>query len=125
MIIVLDSSAWFEYFNGSTAGEVVRDYLGRADELITPASVIAEVVQAARLRGGNSNEFVEFLQSKSRIEPLTPEIARRAGKLMAQRHGARWRAREAFVLATAQHFRAKVLSLNPNLEGLEDIVPLG
>lgn len=125
MILVLDASAWFEYFNGSAVGEVIRDYLAKADEAITPASVLAEVVEAARLRGGNSNEFVEFIESKSRVEPITAEVARRAGKFMALRQGAKWRAREAFVLGTAQFRRARILSLNPNLEGLEDIIPLG
>lgn len=125
MNVVLDATAWFEYFNGTNRGEVVRDYLHKATEAITPASVVAEVVEQARLRGGNTNEFVDFLQAKSRIEPLSAEIARRAGKLMALHQGSRWRAREAFVVATAQYRRARVLSLNPLLEGLQDIVPLG
>lgn len=125
MNIVVDASAWFAYFNGTNAGAVVKEYLESADEVITPASVVAEITQAARERHGNSQEFLHFVESKSRIEPITADIARRAGKLLATEPGRRLRVRDAFVLATAQATHARILSDNRSLEGLEDIVPLG
>lgn len=125
MIIVLDATAWFAYFNGSAEGEVVRDYLQRADEAITPASVVAEVTEAARARKDNPAEFLQFIESRTRVEPITPDIAVRAGKLLASRPGAKFRVHDAFVVATAQALSGRVVSLNPALEGHEDIVPLG
>lgn len=125
MIIVLDATAWFAYFNGTAEGEVVRDYLERADEAVTPASVVAEVTEAARNRKDNPAEFLQFIESRSRVEPITGDVAVRAGKLLANRPGGRMRVQDAFVVATAQALGGRVVSLNPALEGLEDIVPLG
>jgi predicted nucleic acid-binding protein len=125
MIIVLDATAWFAYFNGSGEGEVVRDYLSRADEAVTPASVVAEVTEAARARKDNPAEFLQFIESRSRVEPITADVAVRAGKLLANRPGTKLRVHDAFVAATAQAVGGRVVSLNPSLEGLEDIVPLG
>lgn len=120
----MDATAWFAYFNGTTAGEVVRDYLQRADEVVTPASVMAEVTEAARHRQENPNDFLTFVESWSRLEAITADVAVRAGKLMASSAGAKLRVHDAFVVATAQALNGRVLSLNPALEGLEDIVPL-
>jgi predicted nucleic acid-binding protein len=125
VILVLDATAWFAYFNGSREGEVVRAYLERADEVVTPASVVAEVAEAVRLRKENPSEFLAFLQARSRVEPIGADIAIRAGRLRAAQAGTKMRARDAYVVATAQAVGGRVLSLNPALEGLEDIVPLG
>lgn len=125
MIIVLDVTAWFAYFNGSAAGEVVRDWLDRADEVVTPASVVAEVAEAARLRKGNPADFLQFIEARSRIEPINADIAARAGRLLATHGKSKLRVHDSFVVATAQALGGRVLSLNPALEGLEDIVPFG
>lgn len=125
MIIVLDATAWFAFFNGTQEGEVVREYLERAEEAVTPASVVAEVTEAVRHRKENPNDFLHFLEAKSRIEPISADIALRAGKLLASHSRKRLRVHDAFVVATAQALGARVVSLNPALEGLEDIVPLG
>jgi predicted nucleic acid-binding protein len=125
MIIILDATAWFAYFNGTAEGEVVRDYLQRADEAVTPASVVAEVTEAARHRKENPAEFLQFIESRSRVEPITADVALRAGKLLANQPGGPMRVHDAFVVATAQAIGGRVVSLNPALEGLEDIVPLG
>lgn len=125
MKLVLDASAWFAYFAGSREGEVVRDYLSKADEVVTPASVVAEVAERAKARGDNPAEFVQFLESRSLVQPLTVEIAARAARLLAAHRGRKFDTQEAFVVATANELGARTLSLNPSLEGLEDIVPLG
>lgn len=125
MIIVLDATAWFAYFNGTPEGETVRLYLERADEAVTPASVAAEVAEAARRRKDNAADLLAFLESRSRVEPITGDIALRAGRILATHTGTRLRVHDAFVAATAQAVGGRVLSLNPALEGLEDIVPLG
>lgn len=125
MIIVLDATAWFAYFNGTPEGEVVREYLEKADEAVTPASVAAEIAQAARRRKENPADFVHFLESRTHIEPITADVALRAGKLLATHPSGLLRVHDAFVVATAQALGGRLLSLNPALEGLEDIVPLG
>lgn len=125
MIIVLDASAWFAYFNGTDEGKAVSAWIERAEEAVTPASVMAEVTEAARQRGVTPNEFLNFIRSRTKFEPITPEIALRAGRLLATHGRARMRVHDAFVVATAQALGGRLLSLNPALEGLEDIVPMG
>ncbi len=125
MIIVLDASAWFAYFNGTAEGEVVRAYVQKADETVTPASVVAEVTEAARQRKDNPAEFIQFIESRGTIQPVTTDIAARAGRFLATHEKPRLQVRDALVVATAEAIGGRVISVNPSLEGLGDIVPLG
>lgn len=123
----LDTSAWLEYFNGTAAGRKVRRILHKEPEVLTPAVVAAQVVEAARLRGGNSRQFLEFLQSKSEVVPVSPEIARLAGKINASHAHppGDWTLIESLVLATARHRNAQLVTLDPIFGGRGAVELLG
>ncbi|HIE32764.1 MAG TPA: type II toxin-antitoxin system VapC family toxin [Thermodesulfobacteriaceae bacterium] len=50
--VVVDSYAWIEYFSGSKAGELVKEYLISASSAYTPSIVLAEIARKY-MREGN------------------------------------------------------------------------
>lgn len=125
--ICLDTSTWFEYFNGGVHGPEVKRLLDSEQEIITPAIVAAQVIEASRLRRDNSRTFLRFLQSHSDVVPVTAEIARLAGKINALRAHPpnNWTLLESLVLATARHHRARLMTRDPLFEGITNVVQLG
>ena len=61
--------------------------------------------------------------AKTRFLPITPAIARRAGRINAQRgHPPNaWSLIESFVLATARQHRLRLVTADPIYEELEDV----
>lgn len=117
--IVVDSFAWIEYADGSTAGEIAREYIEGPSSLITPAIVVAELSDKAT-RTDRRDDWVgrlfPFIRRQTTIAPLTPGLADRAGEL-------KWSLREAspevgladaLVLATAREAEALVLTGDPD-----------
>ncbi|MBI2078991.1 MAG: PIN domain-containing protein [Euryarchaeota archaeon] len=119
----LDTSAWLEYLNDGPHGPRVKQLLDRPREAYTPAVVVAEIIEAARRRKNNTKVFLEFLLAKTRFLPVTPAIARRAGRLNAERadgEGA-WTLLESLVLATARQHKLRLVTRDPIYEALDDV----
>ena len=126
MTFCLDTSAWLEYFNAGPHGQAVRKLVEGEEEILTPAVVAAQLVEAARLRAENSKTFLQFLQARSRVVPVDAEVARLAGKINATKaDDAGWTMLESLILATARHERAKLLTSDPAFEGLPQVQLLG
>lgn len=120
--LCLDTGAWLEFFNAGPHGPRIRDLLARA-EVLTPAVVAAELVEAARRRKLNTKSFLEFLEAKSTIVPLDAPLARAAGRINAHyaEEGSAWTLHESWVLATARQAHAKLLTTDPVYEGLPGV----
>ena len=123
MGICLDTSAWLEYLNAGRHGPRVKQLLDAARDAGTPAVVVAEIIEAARRRKNNTKVFLEFLMAKTRFLPVTPAIARRAGRLNAERgdEDEAWTLLESLVLGTARQHKLRLVTADPIYEGLEDV----
>jgi len=99
---VLDSFAWFEYFQGSVMGEKVKAYVEEG-KAITPTIVIAELSEKySRLRLDFSQKF-QFIKFNSRIFQLNDELAAHAGRISSERKKVkRWSLVDSIILATAR-----------------------
>ncbi len=119
MTYCLDTSAWLEYLNAGTHGPTIKRLLEGEAEGITPAIVVAQVIEAARRRHENSKEFLQFLQSRTTIAPVTAEIARLAGKINATRStpDSTWTMFESLIMATARHHHARLVTSDPIFAG--------
>jgi len=85
--ILLDTSAWVEYFKGSRRGGKVKRYV--EDVRYTKLSSIITVAELAKFFVKNPtkylsvNDFVNFLKSNGEVIPLNEDTALLAGYLIA------------------------------------------
>src|SRR2546425_8212260 len=82
--VVLDSFAWIEYFNGTSAGEKVRNYL-ETGPVATPAIVVAELAEKHKRLNREFGPKYDFVKARTSIVPLEEELARVAGELHFER----------------------------------------
>ena len=117
--VVVDSSAWVEYAEGSEAGERARAYVEGEHALYTPSIVVAELADRST-RSDRRDAWIDtlypYIRGHTTIVPLAPDLADRAGAL-------KWEMREsnpqagladAIVLATAREHDARVLTGGPD-----------
>jgi predicted nucleic acid-binding protein len=120
--IVVDSYAWIEYAIGSEEGTRARTVIEAADELVTPAIVVAELADRA-VRDGVEEQWTTdlwpFIRRHATVVPLDAELARQAGPL-------KWELRaespeiglaDAIIAAVAIDHDAAVLTGDPDFIG--------
>lgn len=122
--VVVDSSAWVEYFIGSDRGKQAASYIDH-NELITPVVVIAELSALyARRCWPKLNKHMAFIQEKSLVAELTFNIAINAGRtrqyLRDVHKGASLA--DAIICETAKSFDVPVLTCDKHFEGLQKVI---
>lgn len=81
---LLDSYAWIEYFDGSTAGKKVKELI-EENECYTSSLSVAEVTIALLKRGKNPSEGYSMMCSLSKELSVTNEVSFLAGKLYIEK----------------------------------------
>src|SRR3989344_1284953 len=119
---VLDSYAWVEYFIASEKGRKVKEILeARNNEIHTSVITIAEVCGKAKKENADVEEAYRQMLLISKIESITPEIAKEASSL---RHEMRKKEEnfglaDAIILVTAKTIGAKVLTGDRHFKGIK------
>ena len=77
---IIDSSAWIEYFNGSTKGEKIKNII---EEKIIGTSILAIVELADKFERENKNfeDELNFIKSRASIIPISINIALESAKI--------------------------------------------
>src|SRR3989442_6719041 len=83
--IVMDSFAWIEYFNGTSAGERVQGFLEKGTT-ITPTIVVAELDEKHRRLKRELGSTYDFVRARTTIIPFVQQLARAAGQLNYSGH---------------------------------------
>lgn len=119
--VVIDSFAWFEYFLGSSAGEVARSYVDEGRTL-TPTIVIAELSEKYGRLGLDFKEKLKFMKLRSQLIPLDEDIAELAGKLSLERKKRveHWGMADSIVLATARLGNQKIITGDEHFRDLKE-----
>jgi len=117
--VVLDSFAWIEYFNGTSAGEKVRNFLENG-LVLTPAIVVAELAEKYRRLNREFGSKFDFVKARSSIVPLEEELARVAGEtnFERKRRVKGWGMADSIILATARRSGSKVVTGDPHFKDL-------
>jgi predicted nucleic acid-binding protein len=119
--VVLDSWAWIAYFDGTEAGERVDEAISDSEVFTSPVS-IAEVVSKAERKGKDAGEAFDFMVSLSKTVEMDAGFAKEVGRL----HAALKRSRpnlslaDAFALQTARSLNARLLTGDPDFEGMKE-----
>jgi len=120
---IIDTFAWIEYFAGSARGEKARPFIEKGDA-ITPALVVAELIDKYVREGMNPGERLKFMRTKTMVAPLDDEIAEAAGRINAERRlrVRGWGLADSCVLATARTKGTKVVTGDGHFEDLSDAI---
>ena len=111
-LVVLDASVVIAFLDATDAHHaraVAALSARRTDELVVPASVYAETLVRPFREGAAAVAKVErfYADFAIRIEPLTPDVARRAAELRSRRAGLKLP--DAIVLATGESLSAAAI----------------
>ena len=121
--MILDTSAWVEFIEGTEKGRVVRGILDR-EENFTSMVTLSEIAQWC-LRNGRENvaATIDEVKRISQILPLTETISIRAGKLNHERKkaGKKWGMMDSMIVATAYVYGLKILTKDNAFRDLPDV----
>jgi predicted nucleic acid-binding protein len=119
--VVLDSFAWIEYFNGTTAGEKVRDVL-ETGLVVTPAIVVAELSEKHKRLNREFGPKYDFVKARTSVVPLEEELARMAGELNFERKKRvkGWGMADSIILATARRAGSRIVTGDPHFRDLTE-----
>lgn len=123
---VLDAWAWVEYLGGTRKGQRVKGYLDRGGTLFTHAVSVAEVVSKSYRAGKDTEVAWQAMAANSKIIVPSSTEARDAGllhgKIKAKRPN--FSLGDAFVLQAARTTDRKVLTGDPDFNGIAEAILL-
>ena len=122
MVILLDSSAWVEFFIKSEKGEVVKNIL-KTKECYTSIVTLAEISNWAMRENLNGKELVQFIINSSKVLNLNFQISFLAGELNFKRKKTvkNWGMIDSIILATSLFYDLKILTKDSHFKGLENV----
>jgi predicted nucleic acid-binding protein len=119
--LIVDSSAWIEYFAGSERGGHVREHLTRKETAVFITGFIAaEVAMKFLKEGRTSEEAIDPLRTLAALAPFDLRTAQETAELYIQQRKLKpkFGLADAHVLATAQALGADVLTCDHDFTGL-------
>ena len=121
--MLLDASAWIEFFLDTEKSQYVEDAL-KANKCFTSVVTIAEIVNWL-FRSKTEDKvhaYLDGIKKGSQILGLSGSISIRAGKLNYERKkaGRKWGMIDSMILATAQVYGLKVLTKDNGFRDLPD-----
>ena len=124
MKILIDSSAWIEYLEGSTKGEKVREIFSGDNELYVLNFIISEVISKIKRKNMNEELAYRAIITNSKVLNLTPRIAKNAGLLHAEmkKKIKDFGLADALILATAREMNMKVLTEDKHFKKFKEAV---
>lgn len=118
---VIDSWAWMEYLDGSKLGSKARPIIEGGNTL-TSVVTIAEVISKVSRAGRDPSIAFNSIVSLSKTIAVDEDLARNAGLLHStiKKKRPNFSLGDAFVLQTARKLGARVLTGNPDFDGLKE-----
>ena len=120
---IVDAWAWIEYFRGSEYGAKLNDILDDpATDIHTCAITIAEVISKTARDGRDVEAAHDMLLSNAQVIKMDEQISRQAGILHSKMRQTRkdFGIADAFILATANKLKAKIITGDPHFKDLEN-----
>src|SRR3989344_5983746 len=118
MKYLIDSSAWIEYFSGSSSGEKVSKAIESKNEVYTTALNIGEVISLLKRGEDNFEMCYEGIIKRSHIIEVTPKIAKEAGILHGEfkKTMPNFSLADAIIIKTAESIQATILTKDTHLK---------
>lgn len=120
---VVDTSAWIEYYNGTTIGRKVQEIVEDPEmEIATNIITVAELAAFFQNKGLLFDEFKKNLISLSSFGEVSFAFCEEAGKLYAEIRKERKKISfaDVFVLLTARKLNARLLTKDSDFRGFKE-----
>lgn len=122
---VLDAYAWIEYFSASEKGKKAAEIIeNESHQIFTSSATLAEIVSKVLRESRNAQVALNFIYNLSTVMPVTREIAVQAGRIHfeTKKKNRDFGMLDAFVAATAQTLKAKILTGDEDFRHFREVV---
>jgi len=117
---VIDTSGWLEYLADGPLAAQYEKYLAKPETIITPSITLSEVyMKVKKAKGTEVALSVVAQMEKTNVIALDEDIALMAGDLTLAHSLA---LTETIAYATALREEAQLLTANPHLKGLNQVI---
>lgn len=120
--MLLDTSAWIEFFIGSIKGKRVQEVLDKEDCYTSMVS-LAEVTNWALKENREVASLINTIKQLSNVIELDEDITVLAGKLNFERKkiNKKWGMLDSFILASGSIYGLKILTKDSDFRDLTEV----
>lgn len=120
----IDSSAWIEYFNGSSIGEKVSEIISSEEEIFILSINIGEVISFLRRENKNFHIAYESMIKRAKIFDITPRIAKDSGIMHAEKRtiGSSFSLADSLIINSAKSIQAHVLTKDNHFKDFKEAI---
>ena len=119
MTVLLDSSAWLEYFFGSSKGKVIKTVIEERTEPVVVSKINVSEVYSKILREQGREQaerFTAFILMRATLDDLPIDILKLAAEEKQKYHLGM---ADAIIIATAIQYDAKVYTTDSDFKKVE------
>ena len=118
---VIDSSAWIDYLGGTSLGAKLKRII-EEETIATSVLAIAEIADKCERDERPFEKFLQYIQSRAAILPITINIAVHAAKLKKQIRvkNQKFGLADAMHLATACEWKAILVTIDNDFRDIDD-----
>lgn len=119
--LFLDSWAWIEFFKGSQRGSMVREQISSGCELFTVSTNLFETLYRISEDEGAepAQKALSLIENRSKVVPIDKSLGVMAVDVRLKE---KLHALDAFALAAARLYHAKLLTGDPHFKGKKDVL---
>lgn len=124
-MIVIDSSAWIEYFTDSKNADYIEKLLDE-EETITPSVVLIELSCKSARERWNFLEYLRFIKSKSSIIGMKEETIIKCGKIYAEERKTKssFSMMDAVIVSIAKQNNSNILTKDNHFKDFKEVILL-
>jgi len=121
MTVLIDSWTWIEYWKGGKLAKAAAAYIEGDEESVVSTINISEVYfwVARYYNETTAAEKLKIIEKRCSVVAVDKQIAIGAAKVKIE---FRLGLADSLILATASRVRAKVVSGDPDMKGLKDVI---
>ena len=82
--VTFDSSAWIEYFAGTSKGKIVKKYIDEGANIFTPSICLMEIKNKYMREGRKFKDQIDFICNVSSIIDVSKEIGLNGAEIKNQ-----------------------------------------
>ncbi len=120
--MLLDTSAWIEFFIKTGQGKIVKDAL-ESETCFTSIVSIAEISKWSLQNDVDGKNLIDFISRYSEIINLNSDISYLAGKLNFERKKLikAWGMMDSFILATSLFYNLEIMTKDSHFKDLKNV----